>query len=125
MPSTKEQFIRFAAGGAVGTACHYAVLMAWVEILGAPVVLGALVGFAAGALVNYAIARRFVFATRRSHGSALPRFALVAVAGAVLNTMIVALAYGAGVHYLVAQLLATLVVLVWNFLANKHWTFPE
>jgi putative flippase GtrA len=121
--STLTQFLKFAAGGAVGTAVQYAVLVAWVEIAGGPVVPGALAGFCMGALVNYVIARSYVFATARPHGSALPRFALVATAGAVLNTAIVAVLFESGAHYLVAQMAATGIVLVFNFLANRHWTF--
>jgi putative flippase GtrA len=119
------QFLKFAAGGAVGTACHYALLMAWVEAAGGPVVPGTLAGFCAGALVNYLIARRYVFVTTRPHGAAAPRFALVAAVGAALNTAVVALLYGAGAHYLLAQLAATGIVLAFNFLANRHWTFSR
>jgi putative flippase GtrA len=125
MRSTGEQVVRFAAGGAVGTAFHYATLVAWVEMVGRGVVSGTLLGFCVGALVNYVIARRFVFETSRSHSSALPRFAAVAGTGAAINTVLVAAIFGIGVHYLVAQVIATVAVLAWNFFLNKHWTFTE
>jgi putative flippase GtrA len=125
MHGTLAQFLRFAAGGAVGTACHYVTLVLWVEAFGGAVVTGTLAGFCAGALVNYLIARRFVFDSDRPHGAALPRFALVAVAGAAINTVIVALLHGAGLHYLLAQIVATLVVLAWNFAVNRRWTFAR
>jgi putative flippase GtrA len=123
--ATLTQFLKFAAGGAVGTALHYAVLVAWVEVAGGPVVPGTLAGFCVGALANYLIARRYVFVTARSHVSAVPRFALVAAVGAAINTAIVALLYRAGAYYLAAQVAATGVVLVFNFLANRHWTFSR
>jgi putative flippase GtrA len=119
------QFLKFAAAGAIGTSCQYVVLVLWVEAVGAPVVPGTLVGFCAGALVNYVLARRYVFASTRPHSSAVPRFGLVAVAGAAINTGIVAWLYGAGLHYLAAQVLATAAVLSWNFLVNRHWTFSR
>lgn len=117
------QFLKFAAAGAVGTAFHYATLVLWVEVLGGRVVSGTLAGFCAGALVNYLVARRFVFASDRPHAAALPRFALVAATGAVLNTAIVAWLNGAGLHYLLAQVVATGAVLAWNFFLNRAWTF--
>jgi putative flippase GtrA len=123
MHAMLAQFLKFAAGGAVGTACHYATLVLWVEVLGGAVVPGAFVGFCIGALVNYLIARRFVFRSERPHAAALPRFALVAASGAAINTGIVALLNGAGVHYLAAQVVATVVVLGWNFVLNRSWTF--
>jgi putative flippase GtrA len=119
------QFLKFAAAGAVGTACHYATLVLWVEVLGGPVVPGTLAGFCVGALVNYLIARRFVFASDRPHATAVPRFALVAATGAALNTAIVAWLNGAGLHYLAAQVVATGAVLVWNFFLNRAWTFTK
>ena len=39
MHAMLAQFLKFAAGGAVGTACHYATLVIWVEVLGGDVVL--------------------------------------------------------------------------------------
>ena len=125
MRATTIQFVKFAAGGAVGTACHYATLIVWVEALGWPVTPGALAGYCVGALVNYGIARRFVFASRRPHVAALPRFALTAALGAAINTSIVGLLFQAGLHYLVAQVLATAAVLLWNFVVNRNWTFTE
>lgn len=125
MHGTPAQFLKFAAGGAIGTACHYAVLLLWVEVFGGPVLAGTLAGFCTGALVNYLIARRFVFVSQRPHAATLPRFATVAALGAAINTGMVALLYGAGVHYLVAQVVATAAVLLGNFVANRHWTFPD
>ena len=123
MRSTKKQFVRFAAGGAVGTAAHYAVLILLVEWLLVPPPLGTLVGFAVGAMVNYMIARRYVFGSRRPHRTAVPRFVGFAIAGAVMNTGMVAFLVAAGFHYLLAQVFATVTVLIVNFLVNKHWTF--
>jgi putative flippase GtrA len=125
MPGTPSQFLKFAMAGAAGTICHYATLLLWVEVLALPVVAGALAGFCVGALTNYLLARRFVFASGRPHASALPRFAAVATAGAAVNTGIVALLYGAGTHYVLAQVVATVAVLAWNFLANRFWTFAD
>jgi putative flippase GtrA len=125
MHATHAQFLKFAAGGAIGTACHYATLVLWVEVLGGEVVAGTFAGFCVGALVNYLIAHRLVFQSARPHAAALPRFALVATVGAAINTGIVAALHGAGVHYLAAQVLATGAVLAWNFLVNRAWTFSE
>ena len=79
------RFLRFAAVGAVGTLAHYALLLALVEGADAPPLAGAIAGFMLGALVNYALARRLVFASTRSHAQALPRFFAVALAASVLS----------------------------------------
>lgn len=117
------QFTRFAAAGVVGTAFHYLVLLVLVDVASVPVAVGTLAGFTVGAVTNYLLARSFVFVTRRPHSVALPRFAAIAIVGAFANTAIVQVIYQAGVHYLIAQVCATLCVLVWNYVANRLWTF--
>lgn len=123
MNTTKSQFLKFAAGGAVGTAFHYATLVVLVEWFDWPVIAGTAAGFVVGAATNYFISRAFVFQTERAHTFALPRFLAVATVGALLNTAIVGFLFGAGLHYLLSQIVATGAVLVLNFFANKHWTF--
>jgi putative flippase GtrA len=119
----KTQFVRFAAGGAVGTVVHYLTLVVLVEACSAPVTAATASGFAVGAITNYLIARHWVFRSDRSHTSALPRFATIALAGAVINTVLVGALNAIGLHYLLAQVVATGTVLVLNFLANRYWTF--
>ncbi len=48
----------------------------------------------------------------------------VALVGLGINTAIMyGLTHYTGLHYLLCQVLATGVVLGWNFLANRFWTF--
>jgi putative flippase GtrA len=52
------------------------------------------------------------------------RFALVHAVGFALNGAIMAVgAKVFGFHYFAAQVAATIIVLFWNFLANRRWTF--
>jgi putative flippase GtrA len=110
------------AGGA-GTAVHYLVLIALVSLAGAPPGRAAFLGAAFGACVIYLLNRRYTFASSRSHVQALPRFALMAITGAVLNGVLVGLLSSAGMHFLLAQLLATGLILVINFIVSKCWIF--
>ena len=124
VPRVAAQFLRFAVVGVFGTAAHYAVLGAFVEWAGVSVLLGTTAGFTVGALVSYVLNRRFTFASHVPHALALPKFLAVAVAGAVINWVVVAwLLAHLDVHYLLIQLFATGAVLVWNFVANSIWTF--
>jgi len=118
------QFLRYGVAGAVGTALHYAMLVALVQFAQAPAVAASTAGAIAGALVNYALNYRWTFASTRTHDKALPRFAAVALAGIAINAIVMAAMLDvAGAHYLVAQVIATGVVLVAGFLANRAWTF--
>lgn len=124
MRAVAARFIRFALVGVCGTAAHYGVLTLVVELLAIPVPAATTAGFVVGALVNYALNRRFTFRSSVDHGAALPKFFSIAAVGAVLNAGIVSwLLPRWHVHYLVIQLLATGIVLVWNFAGNQLWTF--
>lgn len=110
--------------GGLATLLHYLVLVALVELVGVNAGLSAAVGAACGALAAYAGNKRFTFVSNAPHRQALPRFLLVAAAGAIANGSIV----WAGtellhMHYLVAQVIATALILVLGFVLNRSWTF--
>jgi len=118
------QFVRYAGAGVIGTAAHYAVLVALVQGAQAGPVAASTAGAIVGAGINYLLNHRFTFASGQSHRRALPRFAAVAAAGVVLNALVLAAVLAlAGPHYLVAQVVATLAVLLAGYLANRAWTF--
>lgn len=122
--NTSRHFLRFATIGALGTAAQYAVLIALVQGLQAHPVLGSQVGAVVGALVNYILNRRLNYRTARSHMVTGPRFAVVTLAGFVLNGLCMAVLTAVfTLHYVLAQVLTTAVVLAWNFTANHRWTF--
>ena len=110
--------------GAIGTAAHYALLVMLVQGLGADPVAASAAGAALGALINYLLNYRYTFRSRQPHRSAAPKFFFLAAIGLVLNTLLMAF----GVHvlhwnYLLVQVLATGLVLLWNFIGNRMWTF--
>ena len=118
------RFIRYAGVGAIGTVVHYGILIGLVQGLGANAVAASTAGFVIGAFVNYGLNREFTFASERAHRVALPRFLAVAGAGLLLNGLVMTVSLEVlPPHYLVAQVVATAVVLVTGFLANRRWTF--
>ena len=119
-----RQFIAFSGVGVVAAVAHYGVLIVLVEGFGIAPVIATLWGFAAGATVSYLLNRRFTFQSDRPHWTAVPRFLAVSVGGFVLNGLAMwFLNEQWDVQYLVAQVIATGIVLFWNFSANRWWTF--
>ena len=117
-------FGRYLLVGAAATAVQYALLLAFVELIGAAAAPSAAVGATAGAVVAYAGNRRFTFAGRSPHFQSLPRFLAVAAFGAAANAAIVwSGTEVAGMHYLAAQAVATLFVLWSGFMLNRRWSF--
>jgi putative flippase GtrA len=118
-----SQFLRFAAVGAVATTAHYALLIALTEWGGIDPVIATICGFFVGALVSYSLNRRFTFQTRPAYGKGLVKFLLVVAIGAAINAAIVAAFVSAGVHYMIGQVIATGLVLIWNFAAARFFVF--
>ncbi len=123
---TVWQFMRFSAVGVFGAVAHYGVLILAVEAAGLSAVVGSMLGAVSGAAVNYALARLFVFRTRRSHVSAIPRFFLTAAGSAALNGAAMALLVpGLGLPYLPAQVAVTGVLVLVNYVASRRFTFSD
>ena len=124
--SRLEQFVRFAIVGVIATAIHFAVLVVLVQGEFAGTVWASSIGFAASVLINYALNRSFTFRSRGAHADAFPKFMVVALIGLGLNGCLVWLFHVAvGLHYLLAQVLATAGTLSSNFVLNRTWAFPE
>jgi putative flippase GtrA len=118
-----RDFLRFATVGAVATAAHYAVMIALTELGGMDPVAATVCGFAVGAVVSYTLNRRYTFAVRPAYMRGFVKFAIVIGIGAVLNAAIVAFFIRFGLHYMVAQVIATGLVLIWNFAAARLIVF--
>jgi putative flippase GtrA len=115
---------RFAVVSGFGTAAHYALLIALVEFGGANPVPATVAGSILGALVNYTLSRQHVFRSDRSHREALPRFLAVAGVGMSVNALLMAgFTRWLGLPYLLAQVITTLLLLLWHYGANALWTF--
>lgn len=120
------RLLRFALVGAVGTAAHYALLLALVEGAGVDPIAGSVAGFLLGALVNYTMNRTLVFRSDRAHAEALPRFLAIAGMGLCWNALLMYLFVDlVGVHYLIAQIVTTAILLGWHYVGNALWTFRK
>jgi putative flippase GtrA len=73
--------------------------------------------------VNYLLNYRFTFQSNRPHGPAAAKFTVLAGTGLLINAAIMHLMTGAGAQYLIAQVCATSVVLLFGFISNSLWTF--
>lgn len=118
-----RHFMRYTAVGAGATALHYLLLVLCVEGAGWPAFAASGVGAVVGAQAGYLGNRWFTFAHRGDVGTSWLRFQATALVGALLGMAIVALGVRLGIHYLIAQALATLTSLALTFSINRYWTF--
>lgn len=120
------KFVKFTGVGAIGTLVHYGILILLVQSISLDAVLASTAGFLAGAFTNYLLNYHYTFSSNKLHRETITKFFAVSLAGMLLNAMIMSVCTDMfDLHYLLAQILATGLVLIWNFSANHAWTFRE
>ncbi|WP_267893060.1 GtrA family protein [Microbulbifer pacificus] len=119
-----ERAGRFAAVGGVATGLQYLLLAALVELAALNAVVSSALAFCLSAIANYLLNFYFTFGGGAHHGQALPKFAVVASCGLASNTVCFSVMLYF-LPYLLAQVVATLITLVGNFLLHQFWIYRE
>ncbi len=123
MRSWLGRLMRFGLVGAVATGIQYLILIVLVRESGMWPALASAIGFVASSSGNYLLNYHFTFQSERPHGPAAAKFVTLAAVGLAINFVLMQVLGAAGVYYLLAQVCATAVVFLWNFLGNSLWTF--
>ncbi|GMQ77882.1 MAG: hypothetical protein BMS9Abin02_0373 [Anaerolineae bacterium] len=152
-PKEAERFAKFLVVGSIGFIIDFGTLTFLVEVVNLPTVVatntpfseivGLLIAnsisFSLAVLSNFTLNRLWTYPESRimKKRVQLPQFTVVSVAGLVINNIILALTrplfdtlletlafIPEGIDgYMVAKILATIVVLFWNFFINRYWTY--
>jgi putative flippase GtrA len=123
-PQLIRQFGRFLLVGGTATLLHYAILIALHGALAVDADVATAIGFFLSATFNFVASYYFTFQSATPLSRALPRYALVVGTGLLINGALFSAVNGLlGMHYLIAQLLATGVVLFWNFWLARGFAF--
>lgn len=126
------RFTRFLTVGALGTLLDFG-LLTMLKLAGLPTLFANSLSFTAGLINNFTWNRLWTFrdAAQANWQKQLAQYALVSLVGLALNDLIVLSletvlgtwlgqpAWG----YLPAKVVATGVVVFWNYFANRTWTF--
>lgn len=121
-----HQFFRYATVGALAFGIDTLALYLLVEFAGVHYLLAASLGYLLGILCHYLVSIRWVFNVRRlpdwRHEFAI--FALVGAAGLGLNALVIGLLVEqAGLGYLLAKMVAGVMIVLFNFGARKLLLF--
>ena len=118
------QFVKFGIVGVSNTLLTFAVYTLLLKVFGVWYLAASAIGFAVGTINSFLLNRRWTF---RGHvGDALTpvRWMIVQCTGLGINLgLLYVLVHDARVDKLIAQALATAVVTVTTFFANRAWTF--
>lgn len=122
MQAITKQFLRFFSVGALSALIQFSTLISLVEFFSKKPIWASSFGYIVGALVNYILNHYFTFKSNFSHKKSLVRFTLNSLFGLFLNFLMmkILLTY---YTYIFSQILASGVILFWNFLVHRYWTF--
>ena len=123
MTSTYQQILRFLIIGGGATVLQFLLLGLFVELRLLPEVIASAVAYALSAIFNYLANYHLTFASRSRHRDTLPKFAVTALLGLGSNTLVFAAAFFMFGYYILAQVIATGVTLIINFLLHKFWIY--
>lgn len=116
---------RFLLVGVSGTLVNYAVLTATYHFLHWPVVISALLANEAAMVSNFFCHEHWTFNGER-HGSGRRRFLryqVVATGGIIITTAILTVLVHLGMQYLIANAVAIIIAVSWNFFMSHKWAW--
>lgn len=118
------QLAKFGVVGVLATLIDFVVLIALTELGGWDPVLSAAVSFVVSVVFNYVASMRFVFTRRDDLGRAeeLVIFVALSVVGLLINEALMWLGTSAlSLNYVLVKVVATALVMLWNFCSRKRW----
>ncbi len=118
-------FGKFALIGAFGTVFQYLLLIVFIEYFYFNEELSSALAYAISAVFNYLANYHLTFKSQAQHHSTFPKFVILVIAALVINTLVFFTVHSMGAHYLIAQIIATLVTLIINFLVHKFWIYRK
>lgn len=115
------ELVRFGVTGGVCFLVEFAALTALVELVHMPVLWATALAFLISVIVNYALCVRWVFTGAKGGDSRVQlQFLLTSGMGLGLNELLMWLMnIRLGVQYQIAKIIATLLVMVWNYVTKR------
>lgn len=119
------QLMKFGIVGVIATVIDFGVLTILTELFGVHYLTSAAIGFIISTLFNYIASMRYVFTSRFENNEKYKElfiFMVLSVIGLSLNQFFIWLLVEiVGIFYIFSKVLATALVMAWNFISRKIW----
>lgn len=121
------QFLKFGIVGGIAFVVDYAIMVFLTEAFGVPYLISSFISFCVSVVVNYLLSMRFVFVSRDDikKQTEFISFLILSIIGLGINELVMYLVADVLIGdkmkraYLVAKLVATFIVMIWNFVTRK------
>ena len=138
-PKEAERFIKFLVVGTIGFVVDFGTLTLLKELTSMPTAAANTISFSAAVVSNFTLNRYWTYPDSRSKSiwSQLGQFTVVNIIGLLINTAILLTLENVFDTlllnfpnipirgYIPAKMIATVVVLFWNFFVNRYWTYGD
>ena len=117
-----NQILKFGVVGGTAFLIDYGLLFVLTEFAGIHYLISGTISFAASVIYNYILSIVWVFdpVGERSRTKDMAVFLILSVIGLGINQAIMwILVEQAGVHYMLSKIVATAIVMVYNFITRK------
>jgi len=120
-------FFKYALVGFLGTAIDLGSLYLFIDRLHIHLLVATALSFLLAVINNFTLNKFWTFQNKHSNiRKQFIKFLIVSTIGLMLTEMCMAFfVYGLKIWYLSSKLFTSGLVLMWNFLANKYWTFKD
>ena len=114
------QFFRYSFLGGFSAIVDIATLTVCTSVLHIHYLISACLGFVLGIIINYVLSMMWIFESSGKKTTELTFFIVIGLGGLGLNELIIwIMVRYVGLFYLIAKLVAVLIVLVWNFTLRR------
>lgn len=116
------QFIRYFFVGGIAAVVNIGFLFLFVDIFKINYILGNIISFIFGLLVNYFLSKRYVFTNDNSMNKMfeIVMYFVIGILGLGFDTfMLWIFTSKIGLYYMLSKIISTLLTFIWNFGARK------
>ena len=118
-----SQILKFGFVGAAAFVIDYGLMVLLTEVFNVYSLISAAISFTVSVIFNYVASVKWVFEVDEEKNSKQKQFivfVILSVIGLIINELIMWLMDSKfGIHYMISKLVATFVVMVWNFITRK------
>jgi putative flippase GtrA len=138
-PKEAERFSKFLIVGTIGFVVDFGTLTLLKELFQTPTLIANTISFTMAVISNFTLNRHWTYPDSREKklSAQLGQFVVVSIVGLVINNTLLWLLEApfdllletvgilVGKGYIPAKIIATIVVLFWNFFVNRYWTYND
>lgn len=116
-----SQFFKFGVVGVIAFIVDYLSLYLLTEFLNVYYLISSIISFLLSIIVNYILSIKWVFDIKKKQSfKDVIIFTLLSAIGLLINLLVMYLSVEVfKIHYMIGKLMATFIVMVWNFVTRK------